>query len=167
MVIAFARVKQRKRLRWQHQSLASRHSRPATGRHNRLGDRSGKSVGGMAWFLPDSGGRHRTVARNRMLAESSPLRRRFATFSRTPGNPLLETLAATIGRDVFTSLPLTFVSPCPPRSPHCSFSFLSVCTGFSLLAAPMSAMTRPSRRAPTHVSLRSVAIAHLRSSRRI
>lgn len=48
-------------------------------RRNRLGDRSGKSVGGMAWFLSDSGGRHRTVARNRMLAENSPLRLRFAT----------------------------------------------------------------------------------------
>lgn len=92
------------------QSFVSRHSRPATGRHNRLGDRFGKSVGGMAWFLPDSGGRHRTVARNRVLAENSPPRLGFDGVSRTPRNPLLEVLAATIGRDACSCLPFTLVS---------------------------------------------------------
>lgn len=129
------------------QSLVSRHSRPATGRHNRLGDRFGKSVGGMAWFLPDSGGRHRTVARNRVLAENSPPRLGFDGVSRTRRNPLLEVLAATTGRDACSRLPFTFVS----LFLHCRLSapfLLFPSTGFSLLAAPMSTVSRPS---PIHV----------------
>ena len=114
------------------------HSRLATGRLNRLGekDRSGKSVGGMAWFLLNSGGRHRTVARNR-VGRNPPLRLHFAA-SCSPSNLLLEILAAAVGRDAFSSLPVAFVSLFPFFAPFLFFAS----AGFSLLAAPMSTMLR-------------------------
>lgn len=99
--------------------------------------------------------------------QKGPFSSLFRSVSHSPSNPLLEILVATIGRDAFSSLPFTFTSLFLRYRLSAPFLFFPF-AGFSLLTAPISTMTRPSRCAPIHTSLQPATIlyAHLCSSHR-